>query len=160
MWSVCTGFEVLWLTWKLALVPALVNWCLSHFGWAYLWLLTTHLHVIRTSMVLKVMNNRKKYFLGASCNETDTLTVKLQHFLINWWKITRLSWESYPLIESSEPMLGDKVDLTSDFGSMPFPVLLNVAVSSFVSIFLTNTSILGKPLFSIAWHISMCWCPM
>lgn len=53
-------------------------------------------------------------------------------------------------------MTGDKMDLASDFGSMPFPVLLHVPVPSFVSIFLANTSVLGKALFSMAWRISVC----
>lgn len=42
------------------------------------------------------------------------------------------------------------MDLASDFGSMPFPVSLHVPVPSFVSIFLANTSVLGKAIFSMA----------
>lgn len=46
--------------------------------------------------------------------------------------------------------------LASDFGSMPFPVLLHVPVPSFVSIFLANTSVLGKPLFQWPEMVSLC----
>lgn len=40
------------------------------------------------------------------------------------------------------------MDPASDFGSMSFPISLNVPVPSFVSIFLANPSVLGKPLFN------------